>query len=90
MSAQLKSVIDRFRSMSSDLGEKQQGTILITTQASPLDSTADALVSHYKSIISYLKWKNIGMLIAKGVPTREALETTNYPQTAKEMGKNVM
>lgn len=90
MSAWLKTVIDRFHSMSSDLGEKQRGTILITTQASPLDSTADVLVSHYKNIIDYLKWENRGMLIAKGVPTREALETTNYHQTAKEMGKNIM
>lgn len=89
MSAQLKTVIDRFHSMSSDLWEKQRGAILITTQASPLDSTAEALISHYKNIIDYLKWENRGILISKGVPTREVLETTNYPQVALEMGKNI-
>ena len=89
MSAQLKTVIDRFHCMSSDLGEKQREAILITTQASPLDNTTDALISHYKNIIDYLKWENRGMLIAKGVPTREVLETTNYPQAALEMGENI-
>lgn len=89
MSAQLKTVIDRFHSISSGLEEKQRGTILITTQASPLDNTADALISHYKNIIDYLKWENIGILIAKGVPTREVLATTNYPQVAEKMGKNI-
>lgn len=89
MSAQLKTVIDRFHCMSSDLGEKQREAILITTQASPLDDTADSLVIHYKSIIEYLKWENRGIIVAKGVPTREALENTNYSQVVKEMGKNV-
>ena len=90
MSAQLKAFIDRFHCMSSDLGKKhREGAILITTQASSLDTTADALISHYKNIINYLEWENKGILIAKGVPTRKVLETTNYPQVAEKMGENI-
>ncbi len=89
MSAQLKTVIDRFHSMSSKLSEKPRGAILISTQASPSDSTSDVLKLHYKTMIDYLKWSNYGMLIAKGVPSREAIIKTNYPDEAKKLGENI-
>ena len=46
MSAQLKTVIDRFHSISGKLSEKVRSGVLISTQASPLDSTAKVLISH--------------------------------------------
>ena len=89
MPAQLKKVIDRFHSISSDLSKKQRGAILISTQASLSESTADVLKMHYHAIIDYLNWESLGMVIAKGVPSKESIECTDYPQMAKKLGENI-
>ena len=89
MSAQLKKVIDRFHSISGDLSKKQRSAILISTQASPLESTAEVLKMHYHAIIDYLNWENLGMIIAKGVPSKKSIEKTDYPQIAKKLGENI-
>ena len=89
MSAQLKTVIDRFHSMSNDLSQKHRGAILISTQASHSESTADVLKMHYHAILNYLNWENVGTIIAKGVPSKESIERTNYPQMARKLAENI-
>ncbi len=89
MSAQLKLVIDRLHTISSELSKKKIGTFLISTQASPLENTADVLKLHYKTITDYLKWSDLGMLIAKGVPSRKIIEKTDYPEMARKLRENI-
>lgn len=89
MSAQLKAVIDRFHCISSELGKKTREAFLISTQASPSDDTSKVLKLHYKTIIDYLKWTDKGMLIAKGVPSRDVIIKTNYPDEARKLGENI-
>jgi hypothetical protein len=40
------------------------------------------LVSHYKTIVKYLKWKDAGIILATGCGTRSDIEQTEYPAQA--------
>ena len=89
MSAQLKTVIDRFHAISNILNKKKKGTFLITTQASPLEDTTKILVLHYKKIIDYLKWDDYGILIAKGVMSSNDIINTTYLSQAERLGESI-
>ncbi|MCL2549280.1 MAG: flavodoxin family protein [Symbiobacteriaceae bacterium] len=88
MSAQLKTVIDRFYANNSRLqGGKK--TILLATAADDQESTLDALVAHYQTMIGYMRWEDAGILLSLGVSTREDIEATDYPDQAWHLGRNL-
>ncbi|MDR1466825.1 MAG: flavodoxin family protein [Oscillospiraceae bacterium] len=87
MSAQLKMTIDRFHSISKELQKNPKKSLLIMTAASPDKSVANALILHYKTMIKYLGWEDVGILLAKDSPTREKIEQSNYPFQARKLGE---
>lgn len=86
MSAQLKTVIDRFYSANTTLMESKKKSILMVTAYDDDIKMFTPLVQHYKSIVEYLGWQEIGMVLAKGCGTRADIESSEFPGQAYKLG----
>jgi FMN-dependent NADH-azoreductase len=90
MTAQLKTVIDRFYSVNSLLRENSKRLYLIAAGADTYSWAMDAVKAHYKCLCNYLKWQEGGILLCYGLGTREDAEKNSvYKEMAREMGKCV-
>ena len=89
MSAQLKTLIDRFCSFNSTLTRKHMRSALIAAAWNSDDWTFEALKSHYKTLVRYLGFKDVGMILGGGCGTPFMTRNSHYLQQAYELGKNL-
>jgi multimeric flavodoxin WrbA len=85
MSAQLKTVIDRFYSSNSSLHVKKKA-VLMATAYDAQNWTMQALTAHYKTLLRYMGWDDAGMVLATGCGERSAIERTDFPNQAYRLG----
>ena len=88
MSAQLKTVIDRFYSSNSTLHVKKKAVLMATAYDSN-DWTMQALTAHYKTLLRYMGWEDAGMVLAVGCGGRSDIERTDFPNQAYRLGLKV-
>jgi len=89
MSAQLKTVIDRFYAINDHLIGSGKKAFLMATAYDAYDWTMKALEVHYQTIVKYLKWSDAGILLAIGCGSRGDIERTNFPDLAYHMGNGL-
>lgn len=87
MSTQIKTVIDRFYARIEKLQNKK--SILMATAWNSADWTMSSLVKHYESLVQYMKWQDIGKVLAIGCGYRSAIERSDFPNQAYQMGVNI-
>ncbi len=87
-SSQLKLVIDRFYAINSQLHAPKRA-VLLATAWNTNDWTMTALVEHYRTIVRYMGWEDQGMVLAIGCGYRSAIERSDFPKQAYELGKSV-
>jgi NAD(P)H-dependent FMN reductase len=92
LSAQLKTVLDRFYAINDmittkDAPHKKAG--LIVTYANPTFEVAAPIEREYELVLNYLGWQDVGRLIAPGVWSAGTINQTDYPQKAYEFGKTL-
>lgn len=87
LTAQLKTVIDRFYSRTYDINGKQ--SVLLAAGGSDTPLTMRSIVKHYETLAGYMHWQDRGRVLAPGCPTREAAAKTEYPQKAFELGMSL-
>lgn len=87
LTAQLKTVIDRFYSRTYDINGKQ--SILLAAGGSDTPLTMRSIAKHYETLAGYMHWQDRGRVLAPGCPTREAAAKTEYPQKAFELGMSL-
>ena len=88
MSAQIKTVIDRFYANNSRLHVSKK-TILMATAYNSSDWTFNALTEHYKTLVRYMGWEDAGMVLAGGCGVRNDIERTDFPNQAYKLGLNL-
>ena len=88
ISAQLKTVIDRFYAINGQI-HKPKKAVLLMTYADTNAKEAMPITSHYETLINYLGWQDAGRVIASGVWPVGAVNHTEYPKQAYELGKNI-
>ena len=88
MSAQLKTVVDRFYGKNSELSGGKR-TVLLAASADDSDWTMAALERHYETILRYLGWGDAGRVLAMGCGDRAAIEQTDFPEQAYRLGKSL-
>lgn len=86
---QIKMAIDRFHGIDDDLVGADKKAMLLMAAASTIESVYNGVVGSYMETLKYLGWIDRGVLLAYGCYGRNAIEKTNYPQRAYEMGKAV-
>lgn len=89
MSAQMKTVIDRFYSINYKIMGSGKKSILMATSYDNNDWTMEALVNHYETIVKYLKLEDKGIILATSCGVRDDIINSSYPKEAYEMGKNL-
>ena len=88
VSAQLKAVIDRFYAINGKIHRPKKAALLMT-YANSAASQAQPIKSHYEVLLDYLGWQDAGQIIASGVWTAGAIESTSYPEQAYKLGKSL-
>ena len=87
MSAQLKTIVDRFYSRTGKLHNKK--SILIATAYNRDDWTMSALVDHYDTLVRYMEWQDAGKVLGIGCGSRSLVEHSQFGDMAEKMGKNL-
>lgn len=87
MSAQIKTVVDRFYSRTGSLHRKK--SILMATAYNSADWTMEALVHHYETLVRYMEWQDIGKVLAISCGSRPIIERTEFPNQAYQIGYNL-
>lgn len=89
MSAQLKTVVDRFCAFNSSIQRKHMRSALLAVAWNGDSWTFDALEAHYKTLVRYLNFRDQGMILGKGCGTPAMTKRSNYLSMAYEMGKTL-
>ena len=88
VNAQLKAVIDRFYANDAAL-HKNKKAILMVAMADDTMESADGAVASFKGMTNFLEWDVAGILAGVDCGNVDALNKTDYPKQAYEMGKNL-
>ena len=89
MSAQLKTVVDRFCSFNGSLTRKRMKSALLSVAWNADDWTFTALSAHYNTLVRYLKLQDQGQILGYGCGTPSMTQSSLYPQKAYELGKSL-
>ena len=87
MSAQLKTIVDRFYSRTSKLNHKK--SVLMATAYNSADWTMEALVAHYNTLVRYMDWQDAGQVLAIGCGSRSLVESSAFGNQAYKIGANL-
>lgn len=89
MSAQLKTLVDRFCAFNSSIQRKHMKSALLTVAWNSDDWTFDALEVHYKTLVRYLNLEDMGMVLGYGCGTPSMTKHSAYPQEAYQLGNRL-
>ncbi|MBR4384421.1 MAG: NAD(P)H-dependent oxidoreductase, partial [Selenomonadaceae bacterium] len=87
MSAQLKTVVDRFYSRTTKLSGKK--SLLLATAWNSADWTMEALDNHYETLVRYMSWQSVGKVLATGSGTRSMVERSEFGDAAYKIGASL-
>ena len=89
MSAQLKTVIDRFYSFNGKLTAKNLKTALIAAAWDSNDWTMKDIKNHYETLCRYLNFEDQGQILGTGCGTVSMTKNTVFPKQAYALGKSL-
>ena len=89
MSAQLKTLIDRFCSRNFSIQQKHMKSALLTVAYNADDWTFEALESHYNTLLRYLNLTDCGRVLGYGCGTPSMTKYSKYPDDAYRLGKSL-
>ena len=87
-SAQIKTVIDRFYALNGTLHSPRK-TAFLMAYANMSAKDAEAMNAHYRTIVDYMGWEDVGSVIAPGIWTAGSIKGTQYAKKAYELGKSL-
>ncbi len=87
MSAQLKTIIDRFYSRTGRLHGKK--SIFMSTAYNSADWTFEALSAHYDTLVRYMEWDDVGQIWGIGCGARSLVESSDFGNQAEKIGANL-
>ena len=89
MSAQLKTLIDRFCAFNSSIQSKHMKSALIAAAWNSDSWTFQALESHYQTLVRYLNLTDMGMVLGKGCGSPAMATHSSCTQRAYELGNRL-
>ena len=89
MTAQLKTVIDRFCSANSSITRKRLKSALLAVAWNSDGWTFDALEAHYDTLVRYLSLRDCGRVLGGGCGTPAMTARTGYPEAAFDLGRSL-
>ena len=89
ISAQLKTVVDRFCSFNASLTARHLKSALLAVAWNADDWTFEALVAHYRTLVRYLDFRDCGMVLGHGCGTPAMTRHSEAPRRAYELGRSL-
>ena len=89
MSAQLKAVVDRFCAYNISLNRRHLKSALLTVAWNADDWTFDALTAHYKTLVRYINFEDMGMVLGYGCGSPSMTRASRYPDEANKLGRSL-
>ncbi len=89
MTAQLKTVIDRFCAANPDITGKHFKSALLTVAWNADSWTFDALEAHYNTLVRYLSMQDCGRVLGRGCGTPATTARSPYMREAYELGRSL-
>lgn len=89
VTAQLKTVMDRFYSFNSKFREKRPRLALITAAHEKVLSSTSVVVAQYEELLRYFPAEDLGRVNALGTGGPEDLEGTGYTEEAYALGCSI-
>ncbi len=89
MSAQLKALIDRFCAFNGSLTRKHMKSALLAVAWNNDDWTFDSLTAHYETLVRYLHFRDMGMVLGGGCGTPATTERSHSIRDAYALGKSL-
>lgn len=89
MSAQLKTVVDRFCAYNSSLNGRHLKSALLTVAWNADDWTFEALEAHYRTLVRYINFEDKGMVLGYGCGSPSMTQRSKYLKEAYELGKSL-
>ena len=89
MSAQLKTMIDRFCAFNSSIQRKHMQSALLAVAWNSDGWTFEALEAHYQTLVRYLGLEDMGMVLGKGCGTPSMTQHSPFPQQAYQLGNRL-
>lgn len=89
MTAQLKTVIDRFCSANSSITGKRLRSALLTVAWNADSWTFDALETHYDTLVRYLSLRDCGRVLGRGCGSPAMTRRTRYLEEAYRLGRSL-
>ncbi len=90
MSAQLKTVVDRFYSYTTRLSGKHLKAALITAAWDANEDVMPYTAEHYKKLCRYMNFEDVGTVLGAGCGTPAMTKDTVHMQKAYELGKKLI
>ena len=87
MSAQLKTMVDRFCAFNSSIQRKHMKSAILAAAWNSDSWTFEALEAHYRTLVRYLDLRDMGAVWGKGCGTPSMTKHSQYPQQAYELGR---
>ncbi len=88
MTAQMKTLVDRFCAFNSSLNRRHLKSALLTVAWNADDWTFNALEAHYKTLVRYINFEDKGMVLGYGCSTPAMTKSSKYPEQAYWLAKN--
>ncbi len=89
MTAQLKTVVDRFCAFNSSLNGRRLKSALLAVAWNADDWTFDALEAHYRTLVRYIRFRDCGTVLGYGCGSPAATKRSRYPQEAYRLGRSL-
>ena len=89
MSAQLKTAIDRFCAFNSSIQRKHMRSALLSVAWNSDSWTFEALEVHYRTLVRYLNFQDMGSVLGGGCGTPSMTEHSKFPQQAYSLGNRL-
>ena len=87
--AQLKTVVDRFYSYTTELTRMKKKTALISAAWDSTDTVFAVVEAYYRQLCSYMDFQDLGTVLGKGCGTPDMTQRSRYMKDAHALGKSV-
>lgn len=90
ISTQLKTAIDRFFSINKKIRKFPKKAVLLAACGDKQEWAMDPLKLHYETLCRYLRFEDMGQVLAYSCHEREDMENSKYPEMAIELGRSLV
>ena len=87
--AQLKTVIDRFYSFTTELTYMHKKAVLLTVAWDDTDTVFSVVEAYYRRICEYMQFKDCGMVLGGGCGTPAMTKSSGYVEKAYMLGRTI-